>query len=82
MATKKPETSAKIEAKIGKSATLSRVEALRLPPPTPWAVVVKFNELPQIEKMAIFMTTIGTEIDEIYISFNLSDEQEEESAWK
>jgi RNase H-like domain found in reverse transcriptase/Reverse transcriptase (RNA-dependent DNA polymerase)/Integrase core domain/Integrase zinc binding domain len=41
-----------------------------------WAIAVKFDELPPEEKTAIFMTTIGTEIDEIYESFNLSDEEE------
>jgi hypothetical protein len=42
-----------------------------------WAIAVKFDKLPQPEQMAILMTTIGTEIDEIYESFGLDEGEED-----
>jgi len=43
-----------------------------------WAIAVKFDDLPAVEQIAIFMTTIGTEIDEIYESFKLSNNDEKD----
>jgi RNase H-like domain found in reverse transcriptase/Reverse transcriptase (RNA-dependent DNA polymerase)/Integrase zinc binding domain/Integrase core domain/Aspartyl protease len=43
-----------------------------------WAIAVKFDKLPKPEQMAIFMTTLGTEVDEIYDSFGLNEQEEQD----